>query len=56
MAFAPIGIVASLIATTDAGYILFWILAAAALTYQLQHREKTFLCPYWAFDFMRCAI
>lgn len=42
MAFAPIGIIASFIATTDAGYIFFWTLAAAAMAYKLQRNQKPF--------------
>ncbi len=44
MAFAPIGIIASFIATTDAGYILFWTLAAAAVAYKLQRNQE----PYYS--------
>ncbi len=40
MAFAPIGIIASFIATTDAGYIFFWTLAAAAMAYALQQNKN----------------
>ena len=40
MALCPIGIMASFLATTDGGFILFWTLACAALAYAVSRKKE----------------
>jgi 4-amino-4-deoxy-L-arabinose transferase-like glycosyltransferase len=39
MTFTPIGILSSLFATTDAGFVLFWVLALIPLVYAIENHK-----------------